>query len=101
LLFISGQLSIDPVSQDLVGSDVTEQAHQAARNIGAILAANGLGFGDVVKTTCYLRDMADFAAFNAVYEGYFTSKPARACVEVSALPKGGLCEIESVAEFPE
>ena len=97
-IYVSGQLGVDPASGKLVGSAAGSQADQAIRNIGAILDAAGLGFGDVVKTTVYLADMADFAAFNKVYEKYFVSKPARSCVAVKQLPKNGLCEIEVIAE---
>ena len=96
-LYISGQLGIDPKTGALAGGTVADEAHQACENVGAILAAAGLGFENVVKTTCYLVDMTDFAAFNAVYAEYFKSLPARSCVAVQALPKGGRCEIEVVA----
>ena len=98
LLFCSGQIALDPVSGALVGTDVSAQAEQVMRNIGALLEAAGLGFEDVVKTTCFLADMSDFSAFNAVYEKYFTGKPARSCVAVKALPKDALCEVEIIAE---
>lgn len=96
-LFLSGQLGIDPKTGALAGDTVADEARQACENVGAILAAAGLGFENVVKTTCYLVDMTDFAAFNAVYAEYFKSLPARSCVAVQALPKGGRCEIEVVA----
>ena len=96
-LFLSGQLGIDPKTGALAGGTVADEARQACKNVGAILAAAGLGFENVVKTTCYLVDMTDFAAFNAVYAEYFKSLPARSCVAVQALPKGGRCEIEVVA----
>ncbi len=95
-LFLSGQLGIDPKTGVLDG-DMASQARRACKNIGAILAAAGFSFENVVKTTCYLVDMADFTAFNTVYAEYFTGLPARSCVAVRALPKGGLCEIEVVA----
>ena len=76
---------------------IETQAEQSCKNVGAILAEAGLGFDNVVKTTCFLADMADFAAFNAVYEKYFTSKPARSCVAVKQLPKNVLCEVEAIA----
>ncbi|PWL97012.1 MAG: regulator [Clostridiales bacterium] len=95
-LFLSGQLGIDPKTGVLDG-DMASQARRACENIGAILAAAGFSFENVVKTTCYLVDMADFTAFNTVYAEYFTGLPARSCVAVRALPKGGLCEIEVVA----
>ena len=95
-LFLSGQLGIDPKTGVLDG-DMASQARRACKNIGAILAAAGFSFENVVKTTCYLVDMADFTAFNTVYAEYFTGLPARSCVAARALPKGGLCEIEVVA----
>lgn len=97
-LFLSGQLGLDPMTGTLAGSDVAAQAQQACENIKAILTASGLGFEHVVKTTCFLADMADFAAFNAVYAEYFISLPARSCVAVKSLPKGGICEIEVIAK---
>ncbi|QQO10883.1 RidA family protein [Breznakiella homolactica] len=97
LLFTSGQIPLDPVSGDVVGSDVTAQAEQVLKNLGAVLAANNIDFSKVIKTTCFLADMGDFAAFNKVYEKYFVSKPARSCVAVKQLPRGVLCEIEAVA----
>ena len=88
LVFTSGQ----------VAEGIAAQADQSCRNVGAILEAAGVGFDKVVKTTCFLADIADFAAFNEVYAKYFTSKPARSCVAVKDLPKGVLCEIEAIAE---
>lgn len=96
-LFASGQVPLMPGTGEVVGTTIEEQTHRACRNIAAILKANGLGFEDVVKTTCFLADMADFAAFNGVYAQYFTGKPARSCVAVRELPKKVLCEIEIVA----
>ena len=96
-LFASGQVPLTPGTGQVEGATIQEQAHQACRNIKAILEANGLGFEDVVKTTCFLADMADFAAFNEVYGSYFTGKPARSCVAVKELPKKVLCEIEIIA----
>ena len=96
-LFTSGQVPLDPATGAVVGSCIEEQAEQACKNIGAILEAAGSGFDKVVKTTCFLADMKDFAAFNAVYEKYFVSKPARSCVAVRELPRQLLCEIEAVA----
>lgn len=98
LVFTSGQLGADPASGALA-EGIEAQAERSCRNVGAILAAAGADFGCVVKTTCYLADMGDFAAFNAVYEKYFVSRPARSCVAVKALPKGALCEIEAIAEL--
>lgn len=97
LVFCSGQLGIDPATGKLAGDTVEAQAEQAAKNVEAVLAAAGLSVKNVVKTTCFLADMADFAAFNAVYARYFVSLPARSCFAVKALPSGGLCEIEVIA----
>ena len=97
LLFLSGQIALNPASGKIEAQTVSEQAEQACRNIGAVLAAAGADFSAVVKTTCFLADMNDFAAFNEVYAKYFTSKPARSCVAVKTLPKGVLCEIEAIA----
>ena len=99
LLFASGQIPLSPADGQIVGSTIEEQAEQSCKNVGAILAANGLAFEDVVKTTCFLADMGDFAAFNGVYGKYFTGKPARSCVAVKDLPKQVLCEIEVIAEL--
>ena len=96
-LFASGQVPLSPETGAVVGTTIEEQAEQSCKNIQAILAANGLGFEDVIKTTCFLADMGDFAAFNGVYGKYFTGKPARSCVAVKDLPKGVLCEIEAIA----
>ena len=85
----------------MVGSDITEQAEQVMKNVGALLESQGASFTDVVKTTCFLADMADFAAFNEVYAKYFTGNPARSCVAVKALPKGVLCEVETIAAVKE
>ena len=96
-LFTSGQIPLDSATGTIVGTEIAEQAEQSCKNIGAILEAAGLDFGKVVKTVCFLADMGDFAAFNAVYEKYFVSKPARSCVAVKTLPKNVLCEIEAIA----
>ncbi len=96
-LFTSGQIPLDPATGTIVGTEIAEQAEQSCKNIGAILEAAGLDFGKVIKTVCFLVDMGDFAAFNAVYEKYFVSKPARSCVAVKTLPKNVLCEIEAIA----
>lgn len=93
----SGLLPVDPTTGDMPAS-IEEQAAQSCRNVGAILEAAGSGFDKVVKTTCFLADIADFAAFNTVYAEYFISKPARSCFAVKDLPKGALCEIEVIAE---
>lgn len=97
MLFTSGQLGVDPATGELAGEDITSQAEQVMKNIGAILEQAGYAFPDAVKTLCFLSDMGDFGAFNAVYERYFTGKPARSCVAVKQLPKGALCEVEVVA----
>ena len=98
MLFASGQLGIDPATGLFVEGSVKEQTAQAFKNVHAILAEAGYSINDVVKTTVFLADMGDFAAFNEVYAKYFTSKPARSCVAVKDLPKGALCEIEAIAE---
>ena len=95
-VFTSGQIPVDPVSGG-IPEGITAQAEQSCKNVGAILEAAGIGFEKVFKTTCFLADMADFAAFNEVYAKYFISKPARSCVAVKTLPKGVLCEIEAIA----
>ena len=91
----SGQIPVDPVS-GTVPEGISAQAEQSCKNVGAILESAGTGFERVIKTTCFLADMADFAAFNEVYARYFVSKPARSCVAVRELPKGVLCEIEAI-----
>lgn len=100
LVFTSGQIPIDPAT-GAAPEGITAQTEQSCRNVGAILEAAGSGFDRVVKTTCFLADMGDFAAFNEVYARYFSGKPARSCVAVKALPKGVLCEIEAIAETGE
>ena len=95
--FSSGQIPVDPAT-GAVPEGIAAQARQSCKNVGALLEAAGLGFDNVVKTTCFLADMADFGAFNEVYAEYFTSKPARSCVAVKDLPKGVLCEVECIAE---
>ena len=96
-LFASGQVALDPQTGEIVGSTIEEQAERVMKSVGAILEAAGTDFTKVVKTTCFLADMADFAAFNAVYAKYFTEKPARSCVAVKELPKKLLCEVEFIA----
>lgn len=96
-VFTSGPIPADPADGS-VPEGIAAQAAQSCKNVGAILEAAGTSFDHVVKTTCFLADMGDFAAFNEVYAEYFTSKPARSCVVVKALPKGVLCEIEAIAE---
>ena len=95
-VFTSGQIPVDPATGE-VAEGIAAQAEQSCKNVGAILEAAGIGYENVVKTTCFLADMGDFAAFNEVYAQYFVSKPARSCVAVKDLPKGVLCEIEAVA----
>ena len=95
-VYTSGQIPVDPVSGN-VPEGIAAQAEQSCKNVGAILEAAGTGFDKVLKTTCFLADMKDFAAFNAVYAKYFTSKPARSCVAVATIPKNLLCEIEITA----
>ncbi len=97
LVITSGQLPVDPAT-GAMPQGIAAQAEWSCKNVGAILEAAGTGFDKVVKTTCFLADMGDFAAFNEVYAKYFTSKPARSCVAVKDLPKGALCEIEAIAE---
>ena len=95
-VFTSGQIPVDPATGE-VPEGIAAQAEQSCKNVGAILEAAGIGYENVVKTTCFLADMGDFAAFNEVYAKYFTSKPARSCVAVKTLPKNVLCEIEAIA----
>ncbi|MBP3508711.1 RidA family protein [Oscillibacter sp.] len=95
-VYTSGQIPVDPASGE-VPAGIAAQAEQSCKNVAAILEAAGTTLEGVVKTTCFLADMGDFAAFNEVYAKYFTSKPARSCVAVKDLPKGVLCEIEAVA----
>lgn len=97
MLYTSGQIPLDPVSGELVGSNITEQAEQVMKNLSAVLEAAGTSFDNAVKTTCFIADMADFADFNAVYAKYITSAPARSCVAVKTLPKGALVEVEVIA----
>lgn len=99
LVFTSGQIPIDPKSGNIEANDITAQTEQVMKNLGAVLAAAGTGFEKAVKTTCFLADMKDFAAFNEVYGKYFTEKPARSCVAVKDLPKGALVEVEVIAEL--
>lgn len=98
LVFTSGQIPLD-LNGNVVGSDISEQAEQVMKNLSAVLIAAGSSLENAIKTTCFLVDMADFAAFNAVYAKYFTSCPARSCVAVKALPRGVLCEVEVIAEL--
>lgn len=96
VIYTSGQIPVNPENGE-IPEGIAAQADQSCKNVGAILQAAGAGFGQVFKTTCFLADMDDFAAFNEVYAKYFVSKPARSCVAVKALPKGVLCEIEAAA----
>ena len=99
LLFTSGQIPVDPATGEGAGPDIVAQAEQACKNCKALAEAAGTDLTKVIKTTCFLADMADFAAFNEVYAKYFTEKPARSCVAVKQIPKGFLCEIEFIAEI--
>ena len=96
LVITSGQLPVDPATGNMP-EGIAAQAEWSCKNVGAILEAAGSGFDKVVKTTCFLANMGDFAAFNEVYAKFFTSKPARSCVAVKDLPKGALCEVEAIA----
>ena len=95
-LFASGQIPINPASGEVEAEGIEAQTTQVMKNIGAVLQEAGIDYTKVVKTTCFLADMADFAAFNKVYEQYFTEKPARSCVAVKQLPKNVLCEVEVI-----
>ena len=97
LIYTSGQIALDPVTGELVGKTIEEQAEQVMKNLVAILEAAGTKPENAVKTLCFLTDIKDFAAFNEVYEKYFTSRPARSCVAVKTIPRGCLCEIEAIA----
>ena len=97
LVYTSGQIALNPKTGTLEGTGIEAQTEQAIQNLKAVLEAAGSGLQNVVKTTCFLQRMGDFAAFNAIYEKHFPGKPARSCVEVAALPKGALVEIEAVA----
>ena len=97
-VFTSGQIPLDPETGAVVGDTIEEQTHRVCKNLAAVLEAEGLTLEDVVKTTCFLSDMANFAAFNGVYAEYFTAAPARSCVAVRDLPRGALVEIEVIAE---
>ena len=98
-LFTSGQIPLDPQTGVLVGENITEQTERVMQNLGAVLFAAGVGFENAVKTTCFLANMEDFAAFNSVYAKYFTTCPARSCVAVKTLPKGALVEVEVIAKL--
>ncbi len=98
LVYTSGQIPINPASGNIESADISSQTEQVIKNLRAVLDAAGSSLDKVIKTTCFLQHIQDFATFNSVYEKYFTLKPARSCVEVAALPKGALIEIELVAE---
>ncbi len=100
-LFASGQIPINPASGEVEAEGIEAQTTQVMKNIGAVLEEAGIDYTKVVKTTCFLADMADFAAFNKVYEQYFTEKPARSCVAVKQLPKNVLCEVEVIGYLGE
>ena len=101
MLYLSGQIAINPQSGKIDATDIERQTEQVCRNIGAVLTAAGADFSAVVKTTCFLKNIADFQKFNGVYAKHFTGKPARSCVAVADLPAGALCEIEVIAECPK
>lgn len=96
VIYTSGQIPVDPATGN-IPEGIAAQAEQSCKNVGAILKAAGSGYDKVIKTTCFLAEIADFAAFNEVYAKYFISKPARSCVAVKDLPKGVLCEVEAIA----
>lgn len=97
IVFSSGQIPVDPATGEVAGDTIEVQADQSCRNVAAVLEAAGSSMENVIKTTCFLADMADFPAFNKVYESHFISCPARSCVAVKTLPKNVLCEIEAIA----
>ncbi|MCL2578987.1 MAG: RidA family protein [Oscillospiraceae bacterium] len=97
LLFASGQIPLDPKTGEVIEGDITAQAERVCQNIAGLLAGAGIGYDNVIKATCFLADMSDFAGFNEVFAKYFTSKPARSTVAVRGLPKNVLCEVEVIA----
>lgn len=99
MLFTSGQIPINPQTGNIEATTITEQTEQVMKNLGAVLSAAGSSFEHAIKTTCFLANISDFAAFNEVYAKYFTEKPARSCVAVKDLPKGALVEVEVIAEI--
>lgn len=101
VVFTSGQIPVNPATGEIVGETIEVQAEQVMKNLGAVLEAAGTSYENAVKTTCFLADMGDFAAFNEVYAKYFVNKPARSCVAVKTLPKNVLCEVEVIAEITE
>lgn len=98
LVYTSGQIALDPATATIVGNDIAAQTEQVMKNLDAVLTAAGSSFDKAVKTTCFLANISDFAAFNEIYGKYFTSKPARSCVATKDLPKGALVEVEVIAE---
>lgn len=98
MVYTSGQIAIDPLTNTVKGTTIEEQTEQVMKNLGAVLATSGSSFEKAVKTTCFLADMNDFAAFNEIYGRYFSSLPARSCVAVKTLPKNALVEVEVIAE---
>lgn len=101
ILYTAGQIPINPETDSIEATTIEEQTEQVCKNLGAVLEAAGTSFDNVLKTTCFLSDMGDFAAFNEVYAKYFTSRPARSCVAVKTLPKNVLCEVELIAAVEE
>ena len=101
VLYTAGQIAINPEVNDVEATTIEAQTEQVCKNLGEVLKEAGTSFDNVLKTTCFLADMSDFAAFNEVYGKYFTSKPARSCGAVKTLPKGGLCEVELIAAVEE
>ena len=101
VLYTAGQIAINPDVNDVEATTIEAQTEQVCKNLGEVLKEAGTSFDKVLKTTCFLADMSDFAAFNEVYGKYFTSKPARSCVAVKTLPKGVLCEVELIAAVEE
>ena len=101
MFYSAGQIPINPETDTIEATTIEEQTEQVCKNLGAVLEAAGTGFDKVVKTTCFVADMGDFAVFNEVYAKYFTSKPARSCVAVKTLPKNVLCEVEVIAVVEE
>lgn len=101
VLYTAGQIAINPEVNDVEATTIEAQSEQVCKNLGEVLKEAGTSFDNVLKTTCFLADMSDFAAFNEVYGKYFTSKPARSCVAVKTLPKGVLCEVELIAAVEE
>ena len=101
MFYSAGQIPINPETDAIEATDIKSQTEQVCKNLGAVLKAAGTSFEQVIKTTCFLADMGDFAAFNEVYAKYFVSKPARSCVAVKTLPKNVLCEIELIAAVNE